>query len=114
MHVCDWQIAVVLVIIANGGRLPYAASFFKKNLNVTVLRARFDWDSSALRCRHHVECEAAVIPVICCSKSLFNMKVDTVLPATLAPFEMQLFKPVSRFSYHHLLAAVLPVALRCS
>lgn len=32
------------------------------------------------------------------------MKVVIVLPATLTPFEMQLFKPVSRFSYHHLLA----------
>lgn len=30
MHVCDWQIGVILVIIANGGQLPYAASFLKK------------------------------------------------------------------------------------
>lgn len=68
MHVCDWQIGVILVIIANGGQLPYAASFKKqKNNNVTMLIARFDLDSSAFRWRHRVESEAAVIPVICCS-----------------------------------------------
>lgn len=67
MHVCDWQIGVILVIIANGGQLPYAASFFFLRTNVIVLRAGFDLDSSAFRRRHHVESEAAVIPVICCS-----------------------------------------------
>lgn len=92
---------VIVVIGAKRAWLPYAAGFF---MSPRSERALIWIDTSV----------ASAVAVIPCSQSSFNLKVVIVLPATLAPFEMQLFKPVNPFSSHHLLAPKLPRALRCS
>lgn len=110
---------VIVVIGANRARLPYAAGFFL--MSPRSPERALIWIHASAALASASRSEAAAVAVICCSQSLFNMKVVITPPpppphptAALAPFEMQLFKPVNRFSYHHLLAPKLPRALRCS